>query len=218
MRRFRSEAAMNPQEQGAANAPVKPPEWERAIEACDPASLLVVIASRLGSREVSAEADDILQEALCRAWEARERVEWRGHRAFRAWILTVIDNCISDAARRSAVRREQPLDRPGSWGRERSAASGPPAGSTTPSRLAVYREQAEIIVDALSALDPEVREIIVQRLLMQRELEQIAESMGVGVGAVRHRFRKGCEAYRRELRRSLGHRTTVASHEHGDRG
>jgi len=202
---------MNLHTDGIATAPGPAPEWDRAVEACDPASLLVVIASRLGSREVTADAEDILQEALFRAWAVRDRAEWRGHRAFRAWILTVIDNCIVDSVRRAATHHELSLEGPDLSARIFGSRVNAAAGSTTPSKLAVYREQAAIITEALSVLDPEVREIIVQRLLMQRELEDIGASLSIGVGAVRHRFRKGCEAYRRELRRALGHRSSIAS-------
>ncbi len=187
------------------------PNWDRAVEECDPASLLVVIASRLGSRGVTAEAEDVLQESLCRAWAARDRVEWRGPRAFRAWILTIIDHCISDLGRRAAVRRESPLSSRAGDSGDGFGGIGLAAGSSTPSRRASYREQAALIAEALGALEPETRDIIVQRLLMQRELEQIAETLGVGVGAVRHRFRTGCESYRRELRRAMGQRASQSS-------
>jgi|GEM_PF-1907924 len=70
--------------------------WWRVIEACGPPSLLLVIEHRLGDLRRFFTAEDILQESLLRAWRARATVEWRGQRAFRAWLLTVIDHCILD--------------------------------------------------------------------------------------------------------------------------
>ena len=81
---------------------------------------------------------------------------------------------------------------------------GLPAGSTTPSRLAAYREEAEVMRVALAGLPEEFREIVGLRLFEQCPLEEIAARLDLGVEAVRHRFRKGSELYVRRLRTALG--------------
>jgi hypothetical protein len=49
------------------------------IEAVGPASLLVVIKSRMSAKLCrQTTAEDILQEALLRAWRSRDGLEWRG--------------------------------------------------------------------------------------------------------------------------------------------
>lgn len=81
--------------------------------------------------------------------------------------------------------------------------------STTPSRLAILKEQADAMEAALDAVPEEQREIVRLRLHEQETMEEIARELGLGVSAVRHRFRKGLETYQRALRseftsRSLG--------------
>jgi RNA polymerase sigma-70 factor (ECF subfamily) len=75
--------------------------------------------------------------------------------------------------------------------------------STTPSRLVVYREQAAAMQAAMNELPEDVRDVIRLRLVEQLTLETIAQVLGLGVAAVRHRFRKGAELYRTRLRSSL---------------
>ena len=79
-----------------------------------------------------------------------------------------------------------------------------PAGSTTPSKLAAYREQAEVMRSALESLPEEFRDVVRLRLFEHCALEEIAERLGLGASAVRHRFRKGSELYLSRLRAALG--------------
>ena len=87
-----------------------------------------------------------------------------------------------------------------------TTSGGPelPAGSTTPSRLAAYREQAEVMREALEELPEEYRDIVRLRLFEHCALEEIAVRLGIGASAVRHRFRKGSELYLGRLRAALG--------------
>lgn len=176
-------------------------EWLHRLESIGPGSLLVAIESRMGealARHVSPE--DIYQEAMLSLCQAAERLEWRGHAAFRSWLLTVIDHRIADAAR-NGVRSPRPDPHPFPHGAP--GLVGALAMSTTPSRLAVYREQAEAIRAALRELPEDLREIVRARVIDQRPLREVAESMGLSVGVVRHRFRVGAELYTVHLRRAL---------------
>jgi len=185
-----------------------PGDWERLIEAVDPASLLIVIDRRMGSAlRRSVTADDILQETLLHAWRDRASFVWQGLRSFRSWLLTIIDHRISHAAQRQAATKRQgearavPMD--GDDSAAMPSAADFPAGSTTPGRLAMYREHAEMMKTALEELPEEFREIVRLRYFEQRTLDDIAEQLGLGKAAVRHRFRKGSEIYVRRLRTAL---------------
>lgn len=185
--------------------------WDQLIEAVDPGSLLVVIDQRTSAvLRRHHPAEDILQEALMHAWRDRHQFEWRGIKSFRSWLLTIIDHRIHDAADRSsaAKRAGDRLVVPFSALRDGSATSGTadpdfPAESTTPSKLAMYREQAEMMKAALEGLPEESREIVRLRLFEQLPLEEIAGRMNIGISATRHRFRKGSEAYLNRLRTAM---------------
>jgi RNA polymerase sigma-70 factor, ECF subfamily len=193
-----------------------PHVWEQLVEAVDPASLLVVIDRRMGAglREVQT-AEDILQEALLHAWRDRARLEWRGIASFRSWLLTIIDHRLQDvadqnsAAKRSAGGPTVPLSVLVDGGTTTSPELDFPAGSTTPSKLASYREQAAAMHTALEGLPEELREVVRLRLFEQCPLEEIARRLDLGVEGVRHRFRKGSELYERRLRAALGSRSSI---------
>jgi len=193
-----------------------PQAWERLIESVKPASLLLVIERRMSAGlKVAQTAEDILQEALLHAWRDRRQFEWRGIGSFRAWLLVIITHRIQDAADRTSAdkRHGGPVvsfsTLAGRGATTTSAESGIPAGSTTPSRLAAYREQAEVMRHALASLPEEFREIVGLRLFEQSPLEEIAARLGLGPEAVRHRFRKGSELYVRRLRAALAPRPSA---------
>lgn len=206
---------------GDSDNPVRsdsPVVWDELIQAVGPASLLVAIEARLGEplrRAVAAE--DVFQEALLHAWTCRAECEWRGLRAFRSWLLSIIDHRICELADRQAAlkrgggRRALSLDdleapaRP--RGREPLQLPSALVDSNTPSRLAMYREHADAMRAALDQLPMELRDVVQRRLVEQMSLESIAESLNLGIAAVRHRFRRGAELYHRQLKHLLSRQT-----------
>ncbi len=178
-----------------------PSAWEELVESLNPSSLLVVIESRMSALlRGRLAAEDVLQESLLHAWRDRQQFRWEGPKAFRAWLLRIIDHRIHDAA-----DRERALKRGG--GVRPMPLTGPVGGavpaaivrSTTPSRLAMHREQAAAMAGALESLPMDVREVVRLRLFEQVSVEEIAGRLGIGVAAVRHRFRRGAAQFRREM-------------------
>jgi len=190
-------------------------DWNALIEAVGPASLLVVIESRMSEALRRAHAaEDILQDALLHAWRDRQSCEWRGLRSFRSWLLSIIDNRIREAADRlSAAKRGGGRETVPAFPAMPSGASESawgPVDSSTPSRIAMFREQAQAIREALTQLPDELRDVVRLRLFDQLPLEEIAMRLSIGESAVRHRFRKGAELYERRLRALLASGTRVA--------
>jgi len=184
-----------------------PEVWNRLIEAVGPASLLVVIANRLGSRLARHHSpDDVLQETLLHAWRDRTRCAWTGVAGFRRWLLKIIDHRIHDLADRESAQKR-------GGGRAAIAFStlqiggassqtwqwAGPSPATTPSRAAEASERALAMGEALEALPEELREVVRLRLFEDLQLAEIAERLDLGASAVAHRFRKGAAEYRRHL-------------------
>jgi RNA polymerase sigma factor (sigma-70 family) len=197
-----------------------PADWEALVQAIGPPALLVIVESRLGpGLKARMSAEDILQDALLHAWRDRWRCEWRGLKAFRCWLLTIIDNRIRDAAdhhaalkRGGAPNRAVALAASGNSQDFGSASRGlapEPAISTTPSRIAIHAEQAAAMRTALESLPDELREIVRLRLFEQRPIDDIAARLNIGSSAVRHRFHKGAEMYQRRLIAELGTRSVA---------
>lgn len=192
---------------------ISPGGWDDAVAAANPASLLLVIEDRMGPalRERMG-ADDILQDSLLHAWRDRHSFKETGLRRFRNWLLSIIDHRIGDARDHAAAMkrgggvRTLPLGPAGT-------SDGPVLSvptSTTPSRVAWYREQAAAIRAAIESLPDDLRPVVRLRLVEQLQVERIAEQLGIGPSAVRHRFRRGAEMLQSRLTSLLGTRAEAA--------
>lgn len=194
-----------------------PGVWDDLIEAIGPASLLVVIESRMSpSLRLQTTAEDVLQEALMHAWRDRAQCEWRGLKSFRSWLLTIIDNRIGHLVAAAATQKRGARVRVVSYSAGGGAGAGSttgesgfsgPAGSTTPSRIAIFREQADAMRQALTELPAELAEAVRLRLFEQLTLDEMARRLGLGLSVVRRRFGKGLELYENALRQAMASRS-----------
>lgn len=188
-----------------------PDVWSSLITAANPASILVAIACRMGhDLRLRVAPDDIFQEALLKAWQARGELVWQGTPAFRRWLIRIAENCIEDQRDRAAAQKRRqartvPLGGGGGYDVESHAEAGGPEPwtSTTPSRIASEREKASAMERALESLPEEVREVVRLRLFEDFLIEEVAAKLGLGESAVRHRFRRGAELFRDRLRELL---------------
>ncbi len=206
---------MSPHETWPDGNPLRsnsPESWARLVDALGPAALLVAIEGRMSARlRRRVEPEDILSEALLRAWRERERLEWRGLRSFRAWLLQVAVHQITDAAEREgAVKRGggreiAPLSALAGAGSRADETSAVPVAiaTTTPSRVAAHRELADAMRAALDRLPEDLRDVIRLRVIEELSVEEVAERLDLGVSAVKHRSRKGSAEYHRLLRAHL---------------
>ncbi len=180
-----------------------PSGWQHALDTAGLATLCVAIDARMGDLTHHLAPEDVLQEALLRAWRARTTVRWLGPRAFRAWLLTIVDNCISDcrsketAAKRGGNRTFQ--FETGADGAELFE----PACSTTPSRVASIREQVSAMRLALGELPDDVREAVRLRIFEQMPVPRIADTLGLPLSTVQHRVRRGAMLFQTRLRSVL---------------
>ncbi len=192
----------------------RPQAWERLIAAVGPAPLLLLIEARMGPLlRARLTPEDILQESLLQAWRDRANHEWRGVRAFRNWLISIIDHRIADvrdynvAIKRGGGATPRPIGVQDSAGAFRGCAAPEPWLSTTPSRVAAVKEQAVAIQGVLDSLPEDVRPVVRLRLVEQLQIEEIAAQMGIGESAVRHRFRRGAELFRYRMNSLLATRT-----------
>jgi RNA polymerase sigma factor (sigma-70 family) len=208
--RSEASAELVPELRTGANPLVsgEPGTWDRLIEASGPASILVWIRSRMSAAErLRSSPEDIWQETLLHAWRERERLRWQGLRAFRGLLLQIAQHRIGHE-----VERRQAQKRGGGQLELSISASGPgsgrssfeygaagPVASTTPSRVAIIAEQADVMRRALELLADDEREVVLLRLFEDLPLSDVAARVGISLSTAKRRYLRGSAEYARRL-------------------
>jgi RNA polymerase sigma-70 factor (ECF subfamily) len=126
----------------------------------------------LGDR---AEAEDVTQEAMVRAWQRLDQLREPDRAG--AWFGRILVNACRDRLRRRA-RPTLP------W-------AGPPEVASMPDIA-----EREALLAALASLNPDQRIVIVLRFYLDLPLEAIAERTGAPLGTVKTRLHHGVRAMR----------------------
>jgi RNA polymerase sigma-70 factor (ECF subfamily) len=149
-----------------------------------------------------AEAEDLVQDALERAWQAR--ASYRGEASLRRWLFTIATNaCLNALARRKRQRSLPPLD--GEPWAEVSFEQGDPSQFVTPApdgRLfpdpAEAAESRETVALAFVALlqqvPPRQRAALLVKDVLGWSAEETARALGLTLPAVNSALHRGREA------------------------
>src|SRR5579862_7449273 len=104
------------------------------------------------------EAEDVVQETMLRAWRDLDGFRYESAGAFLRWLSAIADHVIIDRVRYQSRERRAGEELPF---RSASNPAGPdPADCRTPSRLFAQQEAVERLLDQLSALPDDYRQII----------------------------------------------------------
>jgi RNA polymerase sigma-70 factor (ECF subfamily) len=134
------------------------------------------LAFRLvGNKEA---AEDVTQDVFVKVYQAADRLQTDRHP--KPWLTTITYNRCRDLARRAAARPEVPDD--GNVIGERSA------DASTPEDVILREERRRLTERALSALDEELRAVVILHDFCGMTHESIAEIMELGAAAVRKRY------------------------------
>ena len=152
----------------------------------------------------SAEAEDLVQETLVRAFDRFET--FRADGSPRAWLHTIMRNLFYNAYRKkSREPRHISLDQfDASTGNAadaliESAAASPALSLASPERLVLSQIEGDAILKAVHALPVDYREVVVLSDLQGLAYQEIAERLAIPVGTVRSRLSRGRERVRRAL-------------------
>ena len=121
----------------------------------------------------AAMAEDVVQEAVLRAWDNLDT--FRGEGPVRNWLLRITHNVAVSELRRS---REQPWD-------PRRLPEQPVAG---PERRLVAVSELEEVGRALESLDELSRSILALRVNEELSYQEIADTLGISLGQVKIRL------------------------------
>ena len=128
------------------------------------------------------DADDIVQEAMLRAWRAFDSL--RGNDV-KPWLLTIVRNCFLTAAGKAKTGREMPLPE------DDAIADDALIAEDDPERTVLAADAGRSIDAMLAALPGQFREVLVLREMEDMSYAQIAQITGVPVGTVMSRLARG---------------------------
>jgi RNA polymerase sigma-70 factor (ECF subfamily) len=145
------------------------------------------------------DAGDVAQESLISM--ARSLRDFRGDSSVSSWLYTIARRFCIKKRRRSkfAPLREESLDAAGADAAQRVADPAP-----SPEEAVSNRELAAALTQAIDALDPSQREVLVLRDVEGLSAAEAAEILGVSVDAVKSRLHRARIAVRQALAPPLG--------------
>ncbi len=144
--------------------------------------------------EDRAVAEELVQEACLKAYAQFER--YKDGTNFKAWIFRILTNlCIDHLRRRSGATFVSIETIP-----EPALSDTLSVDSRTPETLAIGRDVEGMVAKALSALNPELRVVVMLILVEEMSYAEAAESLDLPLGTVRSRLHRA----RAELKGALG--------------
>ena len=135
-----------------------------------------------------AEADDIVQDAMLRAFRSFDG--FRGE-AVRPWLLAIVRNCHRSALVQRKRHAATPLDETDDT---EIAAEGP-----TPEASAIQTGDGRRLDNAIASLPDEFREVVILRELEEMSYRDIAVTTGAPIGTVMSRLARGRALLREKL-------------------
>jgi RNA polymerase sigma-70 factor, ECF subfamily len=148
------------------------------------------LKSRLGS-------SDLVQDAFLEAHRDFPGFAGRSEGELLAWLRRILARNLADSARHQMAglrdhRRQQSLDSLINQS-STSVHEALAATASTASAVASRRERAVLLADALEALPPHYREVVILRNLDGLEFSEVAARMGRSSGAVRMLWARAIE-------------------------
>ena len=144
-----------------------------------------------------AEADDVVTETLMRVHD--KAPGFRGERGLRTWVLRIVANRCRDLLRRRRFDAGEPESL------DPLAHAGLRVEPLEAWDHAIDQERALAALEgAIGRLPPEQREAVILRDRLGLSYEEVAETLGIGLGAVKSRLFRARETLKVELRALLG--------------
>lgn len=131
-------------------------------------------------------ADDVAQETWLRA--SRHGVFARG------WLSTAVRHVAIQWARGDARR-----------GRRERAAATPERHDVDVAETAAQLSARSALVDAVLALEPALRDVVLLRFYEDRSFDEVARALGIPSSTAKSREKRALELLRRTLERKSGH-------------
>jgi RNA polymerase sigma-70 factor (ECF subfamily) len=133
---------------------------------------------------------DVVQDALMLALEGLQDFTYKDEGDFLRWLAKIAENRFRDIldkfhAGKRDIHREIPFRREGRSTGDGSVGAAEPLRATTPSVILCKKEALDRLEQALDALKPKYRDVIMLKRIEGLSHAEIAERLGKNAGAVR---------------------------------
>lgn len=132
-----------------------------------------------------ADADDVVQEAMLRAFRSFESL--RGDNV-KSWLLKIVRNCFLTAADSARSRATLPLPQDDDAAAADTAFASP---APNPEATAIHADHRSRLDTVIAALPQEFREVLLLREVEDLSYREIAAITGAPIGTVMSRLSRG---------------------------
>jgi len=148
-----------------------------------------------------ADAEDVSQEALLKAWSRLEQFTGKQDESgddFRAWLGRIAGNTSIDLLRQRRDGKIVSLEEPRGLNEE-TVGGGIPAREDNPEQRCARRETRRLLADAIRQLPRDLRQACLLRDVLQYSTQEVAERLGISIVAVRLRLFRAHRRLREKL-------------------
>jgi RNA polymerase sigma-70 factor (ECF subfamily) len=159
-----------------------------------------IYALTLGRLHNHADAEEITQETFIRAH--RGIAQFRGESSLSTWLYRIAINLSRNRYWYIFRRRgydSLSLDHPIGADQSATFADLVADGAPDPARETAVQEFTDLVERCMQQLDPQQREILVLRNVLNRSYEEIAAELGIALGTVKSRIARARERLRVRL-------------------
>ena len=153
----------------------------------------------------AADAEDVSQEAVLKAWSRLEQFAGKQDESiddFRAWISRIAANTSIDLLRQRRDGKIASLDQHKGQSEE-TIGSGIESEQLDPEERCARRELGQLLAKAIVQLPPDLRQACLLRDVLHYSTQEVATRLGISVVAVRLRLFRAHRRLREKLQDSL---------------
>jgi len=142
------------------------------------------------------DTEDVMQSALLSAYRELESYEYRGEGSFYSWLTRIIRNRLNSRVRDlKARKRDAGIEQRYT----ESHALGDEPASESPSELYSTAEEHARVIEAITKLKDEQREVLTRHVIDRRTLTQVALDLGLSPTTAKRRRVVASEAFARQV-------------------
>jgi RNA polymerase sigma-70 factor (ECF subfamily) len=153
----------------------------------------------------TADAEDVSQEALLKAWMRLEQFTGKQIESaddFRAWLSRIGTNTSIDLLRQRRGGKVSSLEEPRGQNEE-TLGSSIAADEQDPEERCARREMGRLLANAIVQLPRDLRQACLLRDVLHYSTQEVAERLGISIVAVRLRLFRAHRRLREKLQESL---------------